>query len=416
MTKHQIIVKRDLAKAKQKYKSWYVDLSRTSIKITGGKKGQTKFYFHTKQEANHFAISMNTDQVEGGVTLRHPEKSIGSVMNDFIDRTNNRYDDRAIVEKHRSNLITDTHTWKSLIFDKADSKHVGKKFADMLCEDIDSDMIDLLIRQIVKQFKPKTLSNKIVTLTTIFELAIKKGYCRTNPVKDIEYEPAVYLGEDEAEKNKLADINLKHIRQLIEKSDRFSGSQGLAIAFACQTGLRFGEQAALKWKHIDLENNYVYVRVSLRKEKGGAYAADIPKMTKRKKINKLRRKIFIPHDLQMRLKKWNVNSAFSRDEDYVFSTRLGTPQQTADNWRKRVLHPLCDEIDGQPRLRWHDLRHVYASICLKLYGENFLKIADLMGHQDINTTRDNYGHTISDIEEDAVDADKFNQTLWQQSS
>ena len=33
----------------------------------------------------------------------------------------------------------------------------------MLCEDIDSDMIDQLIRQIVKQYKPKTFDTKLYT-------------------------------------------------------------------------------------------------------------------------------------------------------------------------------------------------------------------------------------------------------------
>ena len=107
-----------------------------------------------------------------------------------------------------------------------------------------------------------------------------------------------------------------------------------------------------------------------------------------------------------------MRSEHSGDNDYVFPTRLGTPQVTADNWRKRILHPLCSKVDGLAQLRWHDLRHVFASVCLATLGEDLVRISDLMGHESVETTRSIYGHWIDNPERDQSDADAFNNALW----
>ena len=403
MLKHQIIVKRDLAKVKQKHKSWYVDLSRTSIKKVGGKKGQTKFYYATKEEANAFAAQCNTGQIEGGVILRHPEKSVGAAIQKFIDRTNQREEDGIICDSHRISLLKAMFDWRTI-------KINDRVFADIQAVDVTPAMVEELLHS----FKTKagTRKHKHNALKYVFDVAIREGWCLKNPARMAKLEIQKYVGEYKAEKAGLEKISLPLIRQLVDLSATIGGTKGIVIAFAAQTGLRFGEQSALKWKHIDFARKVVKVRVAMRRQRGGNVSADIPKMTKQKKISKARRDVFLTPDLQKRLQEYKLQSKFSSDEDYVFPTRLGTHERTADNWRRRVLHPMCDEIDGLPRIRWHDLRHVFASMCLATFGDDMPRIADLMGHQSIETTRQQYGHWIDNPEQDASDADKFNQALW----
>jgi integrase len=76
-----------------------------------------------------------------------------------------------------------------------------------------------------------------------------------------------------------------------------------------------------------------------------------------------------------------------------------------------VLHPACVAA-GIEELRWHDLRHFFASICLELFGADFHRITTLMGHKSISTTRELYGHWIDDEARDGTDAAKFGAKLW----
>ena len=402
-TYHHIEVKRDSYKEKMKRAFWYVDIDGTNIKIMGAKEGQKKFYFLTKELAGQYASDLNTAQKSGGIIMRHPEKSVGAAIEEFNKLTKSREERGIICDSHKRGLLRNALDWLSINYD-------DDKFAQMMCVDVTPTIVEQLLLTIDGQ--DQTRKHKHNTLKQVFDVAIRQGWCLKNPARLAKLEIQKYVGEDKAEKAGLEKISLPLIRQLVDLSATIGGTKGIVIAFAAQTGLRFGEQSALKWKHVDFNRKVVKVRVAMRRQRGGNVSADIPKMTKQKKISKARRDVFLTPDLQKRLAEYKLQSKFSSDEDYVFPTRLGTHERTADNWRRRVLHPMCDEIDGLPRIRWHDLRHVFASMCLATFGDDMPRIADLMGHQSIETTRQQYGHWIDNPEQDALDAVKFNTALW----
>jgi len=47
--------------------------------------------------------------------------------------------------------------------------------------------------------------------------------------------------------------------------------------------------------------------------------------------------------------------------------------------------------DGKPRLRWHDLRHTFASVLIA-QGSNVLFVSRQLGHSTPTVTLDTYGH------------------------
>ena len=64
-----------------------------------------------------------------------------------------------------------------------------------------------------------------------------------------------------------------------------------------------------------------------------------------------------------------------------------------------AIHKACDAASVQ-RIRWHDLRHYYASVLLDTLGNNWWQIQNLMGHQDITTTQSKYGHWLDNADRD----------------
>ena len=62
-------------------------------------------------------------------------------------------------------------------------------------------------------------------------------------------------------------------------------------------------------------------------------------------------------------------------------------------------------------IRWHDLRHFFASILLQTYGDDLHKVTSFMGHGSIEMTRKVYGHWLDDRKRNAEDAAKLDAAL-----
>ncbi len=100
--------------------------------------------------------------------------------------------------------------------------------------------------------------------------------------------------------------------------------------------------------------------------------------------------------------------AVNNDHDLVFPTSTGK-WQSVRNWRKRGFAMVCEEAglmveeleDGEkvlrPKYRPYDLRHFYASMLID-QRVNLKRIQTLMGHRNIQTTLNVYGHLIERVE------------------
>lgn len=108
------------------------------------------------------------------------------------------------------------------------------------------------------------------------------------------------------------------------------------------------------------------------------------------------------------VKSYSKHHAVSNKYDLIFPTASGRWQST-DNWRKRGFYAACleagltrkEEVDGnlveKPKYKPYDLRHFYASMLID-QKVNLKRIQKLMGHEDIKTTLNVYGHLIEQAE------------------
>ncbi len=120
--------------------------------------------------------------------------------------------------------------------------------------------------------------------------------------------------------------------------------------------------------------------------------------------------------------------ATANEHDLVFPTGSGR-WQSITNWRKLGFGAACEEaglmvteeVDGKkierPKFAPYDLRHFYASMLIER-RINLKRIQKLMGHTNITTTLNVYGHLIERAE--YQDADKISiiqgiqsEIVWQ---
>jgi integrase len=84
-------------------------------------------------------------------------------------------------------------------------------------------------------------------------------------------------------------------------------------------------------------------------------------------------------------------SRFKDTDDLIFSTEKGTPID-GRNFVRRVFEPaLCRA--GLPKIRFHDLRHTFASLLIA-QGEHPKLISEQLGHASVQMTLDRYGHLL----------------------
>lgn len=95
------------------------------------------------------------------------------------------------------------------------------------------------------------------------------------------------------------------------------------------------------------------------------------------------RSIFIVRDLQKKLLRYISEQKITSGA--VFITRTGKPLSRTNIWRE--MKSLCLEAEVNPEKVFpHNLRHLFARV---FYGieKDIAKLADILGHSSINTTR-----------------------------
>ena len=373
---------------------WVVDTRAATVrKLHGGAGEQRKF--RTREEAEDYAATINAAQSTGGVVTTAAAGTIDAAIALLHAKTDLRVEQGKITFKSGGNIKRNVSDWAEL-------QSNGGRFGDVKCVDVSTaDIEDRLIPQINRS--AKTVKEKLDALKQLFDLAHKQGWCsHVNPARQVKLEEVRY--KKGAAKKKLTRFSIDEIRRVIKEAiNADDWCDALALSFAAQTGLRFGELAALAWSDIDLEKQRVTVTNAVRKVGERVY-----EITPVPKTDSSFRTVFVTPQLIAELREWKLRSPVT---DLVFPTREHTFHVTSDNLRKRVLHPACESA-GIDKLRWHDLRHFFASICLELFGADFHRITTLMGHKSISTTRELYGHWVDDEERDENDAAKFGAKLW----
>jgi integrase len=87
-----------------------------------------------------------------------------------------------------------------------------------------------------------------------------------------------------------------------------------------------------------------------------------------------------------------------KENNFVFPTSVGTAMNQS-NMRKLFLKVL-EKSNIEP-IRFHDLRHVAASIMLN-YGIPLLAVSAILGHAQSSTTLNMYGHQFEESEKQAA--------------
>lgn len=163
---------------------------------------------------------------------------------------------------------------------------------------------------------------------------------------------------------------------------------GLMIRFAAYTGLRAGEIAGLRVGKIDFVRSSVEVSETATEVNGQLVYGP----TK----NYQRRAVPLPASIREDLMAL-LRTRPHRPDDPVFTSPEGGPLRH-NNFYRRQFKPAVVQAGLEPTVRFHDLRHTYASFLIA-EGAHPRAIMERMGHSSVQVTLGTYGHVLPGIDE-----------------
>ncbi len=162
------------------------------------------------------------------------------------------------------------------------------------------------------------------------------------------------------------------------------------LATAAYTGVRLSELLGLSWRDVDFAAGVIHVRHQLSRARIGSPARRVAPKTAAAV-----REIPLAPQLAVLLHRHKQDAQFAAEADYVFTTSLGTPLGHR-NVEVRALARAGERaginLEGERRLRFHDLRHTFASHLIVDLRLDVAQVSRILGHASTSITLDTYTH------------------------
>ena len=239
------------------------------------------------------------------------------------------------------------------------------------------------VDRIESKKQPKGLSAKTVRnihqiISSALKLAVEQKLIARNPAEGCAL-PKV-------ERKEMQTLPVEQLTSFLREA-KDSGVFALYY-IDLTTGLRRGELLGLKWSDIDLEKGDLRVQRQIGRIDGKII--EMPLKTKNAYRTLPLSADAIDVLMQQRRKTGN--------SEWVFPSPTGGPMSPDS-----VLHMLHRVLKraGLPKVRFHDLRHTFATLALQ-NGVDIKTVSGMLGHFSAGFTLDTYAHVTTSAKREAA--------------
>ncbi len=232
---------------------------------------------------------------------------------------------------------------------------VEKYMRDIRCflrctaeRELDKSLILYYKGRLQKKYSLRSANSMLASLNALFRFLGWHDLC----VKQFKIQKEAYCSEEK-------ELTKAEYTALVKAAEKAKSERlALVVQTICATGIRVSELECITLEAV---------------AKGEASVSCKGKS----------RKVFIVKALQKKLLSYARRNAV--ESGPVFVTKSGRPLDRSNIWRQ--MKGLCKEAKVSPNKVFpHNLRHLFARI---FYGieKDIAKLADILGHSNINTTR-----------------------------
>ena len=334
-------------------------------------------------------------------------KSRTEVKDKMLELQNDIYND-TLIDESDTTVEEWMNTWVECFTPKAKTStkerykqdircHIIPELGKLRIQDIKMPTVQkFLIRcQQDKRLSEKSLKNIYLVLNKAMTAAQKTGLIKANPCADAEI-PA--YENPQKEMRPLKDLEVVQFLKAI-KGHPFEHLFFVALF----TGMRESEIIGLTWDCIDWNTNEVHLYRQYKAVRGKEKTYAFTNLK-----NKQDRTFVATPSVMQALKALKVKQAewklqygslFQNKDGFVFTDELGhhLATRTVYNRFKGVVEKM-----GLPDVRFHDLRHTYATLALQ-NGVDIKTVSYNLGHSTVAFTMDKYMHVTMNMQKDSVD-------------
>ena len=213
--------------------------------------------------------------------------------------------------------------------------------------EITKDAVLAYKRQIMQNYAARSVNSMLSSINSLF------AFLRWHDlkVKTLKIQRQIFCSEKK-------ELTKSEYARLCEAAEKRSERLKLILQTICGTGIRVSELR--------------YITVEAAKQ--GEAVVNCKAKT---------RVIFIVKELRKKLLRYAAEQGIKNG--MIFITKTGKPISRTNIWRE--MKALCGEANVNPqKVFLHNLRHLFARV---FYGieKDIAKLADILGHSSINTTR-----------------------------
>lgn len=274
---------------------------------------------------------------------------------------------------------------------------VGKKKLDKIKTD---DLQQFYNSKIDEGYNSKTVNH----IHVILNMALEKAYM----LRMIPENPNKFTTIPKRTKYEAKVLSMEAVEKLVREA---KGDELYPIVITtAYTGMRKGEIMALKWENVDFDERKIYIKNSLCRveseqldEKGHRvthYEIMEPKTKKSIRTIPMMNQVYDALREQQQRQAQDKDRVGDKylDQGFVFADPIGQHLGQRDFNKK---YNAFLEKYGVDKIRFHDLRHTFATLLVE--SDISLKLVqELLGHSNIATSMDIYTHVSSEKKEQVI--------------
>lgn len=208
------------------------------------------------------------------------------------------------------------------------------------------------------------------------EMAIKEHLISKNPTNGTTVPKTT-----KKEMQVLTDEQLAAFMELVDAEDYWRDLFYTELT----TGLRRGELCGLKWADFDESEGKLNINRSINLRKGVIVEGET-------KTNQGKRSFYLPVSTANMLRERKKNSK----SEWIFTDPLHPELPVTPPAAYRKMKQLLKKA-GLPDMRFHDLRHTFATHSLTS-GVDAKTLSGILGHTNASFTLDTYTHVTTDMQ------------------
>ena len=251
------------------------------------------------------------------------------------------------------------------------------------------DVQSFVIERLNAGLCQKYVKDILIVLKMIVRHGVKLGYLQHSEW-DIKYPTS-------PEKQEVEVLTTANHRKILDYISRNFTFRNLGIYICLTTGLRIGEVCGLKWSDLDVERAMLTVQRTVERiyliEDDGTKHTQIVVNTP-KTINSSRE---IPLGKALMAMVRPLKKVVNGDYYVISNEPHPIEPRTYRNYYMRLMTQL-----GVPPLKFHGLRHSFATRCIESHCD-YKTVSVILGHANIATTLNLYVHPNMEQKKKCID-------------